>query len=70
MTRGYTQIYRFAFHLYSLNYSWLSIDYSWLWITADIKLTIKAWLPDTDRNPNVGSKSRGRDCDGSKRRCN
>jgi hypothetical protein len=65
MPRWYTQIYRFAFNLYAFNYSWLSIDYSWLWIAANIESTIKAWLSDTDRNPNVGSEHRGSDCDSS-----
>ena len=41
-TKGNTQIYRFVFYLYALNYSLLSIDYSWLWVAADIESTIKA----------------------------
>jgi hypothetical protein len=69
VARRYAQIDRFTFYLYALNYSRLSIDYLWLRIATDVESAIKAWLPDTDRNSNIGSEHRGSDSDSSYCHC-
>jgi hypothetical protein len=60
MAGRYVQVNWLSLNIYALNHSWLTIDYTWLRVRviANIDSAIEAWLSNSNRHANIGSKCR------------